>query len=85
MSIAGPHDKVLGVWGEPGQAGWHGGGASSVSLAEIEGIAGANETTNHYAMAQPDRVTSKYYHPADPTMATKPATAFLRRVHLTVI
>ena len=36
---------------------------------------GANEAANHYAMAQPDRVTSKYYHPANPTMVTKPATA----------
>jgi hypothetical protein len=28
-------------------------------------------------MAQPDQAISYYYHPANPTMATKPATAFL--------
>jgi hypothetical protein len=37
----------------------------------------ANQTANYYAMAQPDQAISYYYHPANPTMATKPATAFL--------
>jgi hypothetical protein len=36
---------------------------------------GTNETASHYALSQPDRGTSKYYHPANPTMVTKPATA----------
>ncbi len=36
---------------------------------------GTNETASNYALSQPDRVTSKYYHPANPTMVTKPATA----------
>jgi hypothetical protein len=38
---------------------------------------GTNEAASPSALSQSDRVTSKYYHPANPTMVIKSATAFL--------